>query len=88
VSYISSISGHSLEWSVGHIEIDGILRAQAQDNLSCLRVLYAQDIVRRALFALLALHLQKSIRRLRILADFSVKADGFIVLRTLSVVLK
>jgi Fungal Zn(2)-Cys(6) binuclear cluster domain len=70
------------------LEIDGILRAQARDNLSRLRALYAQDIVRRTLFALLALHLQKSIGKLGILAGFSVESDGFVVLRTLSVVSK
>ena len=69
-------------------EIDGILRAQARDKLSRLRALYVQDIVRRALFALLALHLQKSIGQLGILADFSVESDRFVVLRTLSVVSK
>ena len=65
-------------------EIDGILRAQARHNLSLLRVCNVQDILERAVFALLALHLQRSIGTLGVLADFRVKPDRFIELRTLS----
>jgi hypothetical protein len=68
------------------LEIDGILRAQARHNFSRLRACYAQDIIRRAVLALLALHLQKSIGKLGILTDFNVESDGSVVLITLFIV--
>jgi hypothetical protein len=66
------------------LEIDGILRAQARNNLSHLKTLPAPNILKRACLALLALHLQKSIGKLGTLSDFRIEDDGSVVLETLS----
>jgi hypothetical protein len=64
------------------------LRAQARHNLSRLRAYNAQYILKCALLALLALHLQRPIGKLRILAKFSFEPDGCVVLKTLSAMSK
>lgn len=64
------------------------LHAQARHNLSRLRACNAQHILRCAFLALLALHLQRPIGKLGILAQFSVEPDGCVVLKTLSVMSK